>query len=161
MKKLKSIKLYFFSILKLSSLFFKNYYLKSSFYNKKLITLFPERIFYKPSSYLSASLISINSDFYKLTTISPEVLWKKEIKDKQKFENLHSFLWLTKIDRKNSKIVTKDIIKSWIYNFFNYDPLTWKMDVTAKKLYKRSCGAFEVPSKGAYELQLEKSPVHG
>ncbi len=134
MKKLKSIKLYFFSILKLSSLFFKNYYLKSSFYNKKLITLFPERIFYKPSSYLSASLISINSDFYKLTTISPEVLWKKEIKDKQQFENLHSFLWLTKIDRKNSKIVTKDIIKSWIYNFFNYDPLTWKMDVTAKRI---------------------------
>ena len=30
-----------------------------------------------------------------------------------------------------------------------------------KKVFKRSCGAFEVPSKGAYELQSEISAVHG
>ena len=39
MHRLKSIKLYFFSILKLSFLSFRNYYFKSSFYNKKLSTL--------------------------------------------------------------------------------------------------------------------------
>ena len=35
------------------------------------------------------------------------------------------------------------------------------MDVTAKKLFKRLCGAFEVPCKGAHEFQLEKNPRHG
>ena len=134
MYSLKSIKLYFFSILKLTSLSFRNYYLASHFYNNKLITFIPERIFYSPSSHLSASLTTISYDFYKITTTSLEELWKTHIKDKQKFKNLHSFLWLTKVDRKNSKIITKDIIKSWINNFFNYEPNTWEMETTARRI---------------------------
>jgi len=55
-------------------------------------------------------------------------------KEKQKFENLHSFLWLNKLDRKNSKIITKDIIANWINIFFNYDPNTWEMEITAKRI---------------------------
>ena len=134
MHRLKSIKLYFFSILKLLSLSFRNYYFTSNFYNKKLITFIPDRIFYSPSLHLSASLTTISNDFYKITNISPETLWKTNIKDKQKFENLHSFLWLTIVDRKNSKIITKDIIKSWMDNFFNYDSNTWNMEITARRI---------------------------
>ena len=87
MHRLKSINLYFFSILKLSFLNFRNYYFKSSFYNKKLITFIPTRIFYNPSSYLSASLTTINNNFYKTTNTLPELLWQTSIKDRQKFEN--------------------------------------------------------------------------
>ena len=134
MHRLKSIKLYFFSILRLSFLSFRNYYFKSSFYNKKLTTFIPTRIFYSPSSYLSASLTTSDNDFYKIINTSPELLWQTSIKDRQKFENLHSFLWLTKLDRKNSKNATKDIIKSWINNFFNYDSDTWEMEITAKRI---------------------------
>ena len=125
MHSLKSIKLYFFSIFKLSFLSFRNYYFKSSFYNKKLITFIPTRIFYNPSSYLSASLTTIGNDFYKIINTSPELLWETSAKDKRKFENLHSFLWLTKLDRKNSKKITKNIIKSRMNNFFNYEHYTW------------------------------------
>jgi len=134
MYRLKSIKLYFFSIFNLFFLSFKNFYFKSNFYNRKLITFIPDRIFYSPSTYLSASLTTISSDFYKITNTSPELLWKTSISDKLKFDNLHSFLWLTKLDRKNSKIITKDIIKSWINFFFNYDPHTWKMEITARRI---------------------------
>ena len=134
MYSLKSIKLYFFSILKLTSLSFRNYYFTSRFYNKKLITFIPDRIFYTPSSHLSAPLTTVSYDFYKITKTSLEELWKTHIKDKQKFKNLHSFLWLTKVDRKNSKIITKDIIKSWINNFFNYEPNTWEMETTARRI---------------------------
>ena len=134
MQKLKSIKLYFFSILKLIFLSFRNFYFKSNFYNKRLITFIPDRIFYNPSSYLSASLTTISNDFYKITNTAPELLWKINAKDKLKFENLHSFLWLTRIDRKNNKIITKNIIKSWIDIFFNYDPNTWKMEITARRI---------------------------
>ena len=38
------------------------------------------------------------------------------------------------MDRKNSKIFTKDIISSWINNFFNFDPDTWKMEIMAKRI---------------------------
>ena len=134
MYRLKSIKLYFFSILKLFLLSFRNFYFKTNFYNKKLITFVPERIFYNPSAYLSASLTNINSDFYKITNTTPGLLWKTSIKEKQEFENLHSFLWLNKLDRKNSKVITKDIITSWINFFSNYNPNTWEMEITAKRI---------------------------
>ena len=131
---LKSIKLYFFSILELFFLNFKNIYFKSNFYNRKLITFIPDRIFYKPSTYLSDSLTTISNDFYKITDTAPELLWKENIKDKLKFKNLHSFLWLSRLDRKNNKIMTKNIIKSWINIYYNYDPSTWEMEITARRI---------------------------
>ena len=73
MQRLKSIKLYFFSILKLSFLSFRNYYFRSNFYNKKLISFIPHRIFYNPSAYLSASLMTISNDFYKIADAAPEL----------------------------------------------------------------------------------------
>ena len=134
MRRIKSIKLYFFSILKIFFLSFRNYYFSTRLYNKKLITFFPNRIFYYPSSYLNASLISGSSDFYKIKDTSPELLWKNNIEDKRKFENLHNFLWLSKLDRKSSKAITQNIINSWINKFFNYEPNTWKMDIIAKRI---------------------------
>jgi uncharacterized heparinase superfamily protein len=131
---LKSIKLYFFSILKLFFLNTRKFYFKTDFYNKKLITFIPNKIYYKPSAYLTASLTTINKEFYKITDTSPDELWKTSKKDKLNFENLHSFLWLTRLDRKNNKIITKNIIRSWINVFFNYDPNTWDMEITAKRI---------------------------
>ena len=134
MYSLKSIKLYFFSIFKLFFLNFRTFYYKSSYYNKKLITFIPGRIFYTPSTFLSASLSTISNDFYKIANATPELLWQTNSKDKLKFENLHSFLWLARVDRKNNKIITKDIIRSWINIFSNYNPNTWKMDIIAKRI---------------------------
>ena len=134
MYRLKSIKLYFFSVFKLFFLSFRNIYFKSNFYNKKLANNIPDRIFYNPSTYLAASLTSVSSDFYKITNTSPDLLWKTNFDNQLKFENLHSFLWLTKIDRKNSKLTTRDIITSWINTFFNYDPNTWEMETAAKRI---------------------------
>jgi len=134
MYSLKSIKLYFLSIFKLFFLSFRNTYFKTNFYNKKLITSVPDRIFYSPSAHLSASLISLNNDFYKVTSISPDLLWKISIKNKLEFENLHNFLWLARLDRKNNKDLTKKIIKSWINAFYNYESNTWKMDIVAKRI---------------------------
>ncbi len=134
MQKLKSIRLYFFSILKIIFLGFKNFYFKSNFYNKKLVNFTPERTFYNPSTYLSSSLTTITDDFYKITNTEPKLLWEINSKNKRKFENLHSFLWLTKLDRKNNKVITKNIIKSWIDNYFNYHPDVWDMEITAKRI---------------------------
>ena len=134
MYRLKSIKLYFLSKLKLFFLGFRIYYFKSKFYNKNLVTFTPSRIFYNPSSFLCASLITASNDFYKITDTSSELLWKLNLKDKLKFENLHSFLWLTKLDRKHNKFFAKKIINSWIDNFFDYDPDTWNMEVTGKRI---------------------------
>jgi len=134
MQRLKSIKLYFFSILNHFFLSFRNYYLSSNYYNKKLITFIPDRIFYKPSTYLANSLTTTSSDFYKITNTPSKLLWEADIKNKRKFENLHSFLWLTKLDRKNSKILAKDMVANWIEYYSNYDRNTWDMEITARRI---------------------------
>jgi len=134
MYRLKSIKLYFFSVLSLFFLNFRKLYFKTKYYNKKLITHIPDRIFYNPSTYLSTSLTTISNDFFKITNTAPDLLWKIDAKNKIEFENLHNFLWLARLDRKNSKKITKDIIKSWIKFFFNYEPNSWNMEITAKRI---------------------------
>ena len=141
MYSLKSIKLYFLSILKLFFINFRNYYFRSNYYNKKLVTFTPERFFYKPSTFLCASLTSFSNDFYKITETAPELLWKVDIKDKLKYENLHNFLWLSRLDRKNSKPLVKNIIKSWIDIFFNYHPNTWNPEITARRIIAWSSNA--------------------
>ena len=134
MQKIKSMKLYFFSIIKLFSINLKNYYFSSNFYNKKLVTFIPDRIFYKPSTYLASSLTSVTQDFYKITNTNPQSLWKIKKINKLDFNNLHNFLWLTNLNRKNSKEVTQKIIKSWIDNFFDYNAQTWEMELVAKRI---------------------------
>ena len=134
MYRLKSIKLYFFSVFKLFFLSFRNIYFKSNFYNKRLVSNIPDRIFYNPSTYLTASLTSVSNDFYKIANTSPDLLWKANFDNQLKFENLHSFLWLTRLDRKNNKTITKNIIKSWIDIFYNYHPKTWSLEITAKRI---------------------------
>ena len=134
MYRLKSIKLYFFSIINLFFLSFRKFYFKSNYYNKKLITYAPERFFYNPSTYLSTSLTTTSNDFFKITNTAPDLLWKIHASNRLEFENLHSFLWLAKLDRKNSKDITKDIIKSWIKFFFNYEQNSWNMEITAKRI---------------------------
>ena len=134
MYRVKSIRLYFFSILKLFFLSFRNIYYKSKYYNTKLINFTPNKIFYNPSAYLCSSLISMSTDFYKITSTEPELLWQTSIKNKIQFENLHSFLWLTKLDRKESKDITRNIIKSWNDFFFDYDPNTWEVEITARRI---------------------------
>ena len=155
MLKLKSMKLYFFSILKFFSLSFRNYYFKSNFYNKRLITFFPDRIFYNPSTYLSASLTTSNGDFYKIKNTKPNLLWKINSDDKKKFKNLHSFLWLTKLDRKDSKNIVKNIIDDWIYNFFNYNPETWELEITAKRIIAWASNT-DITLEGANKEYREK-----
>ena len=134
MYRLKSIKLYFFSIINLFFLSFRKFYLKSNYYNKKLVSISPDRIFYNPSAYLCASLTTGSSDFYKISNTEPEILWKLNPNDRQSFENLHSFLWLTRLDRKNSRIIIQNIIKNWINIFYNYSPDAWEMETTARRI---------------------------
>jgi len=155
MNRFKSIKLYFFSILNLFFLRLKNIYLQSNYYNKKISSFIPEKIFYNPSAYLSASLSTINNNFYKIANTSPDIFWRTKIKNKLEFENLHSFLWLSKLDRKNSKKITKKIIESWINIFFNYNPKTWDMQITAKRIIAWSSNT-DITLENAEKLYKDK-----
>jgi uncharacterized heparinase superfamily protein len=76
----------------------------------------------------------MSTDFYKITNTEPNLLWQTSAKNKLKFENLHSFLWLTKLDRKESKDIIRNIIKSWNDVFFDYEPNAWEAETTARRI---------------------------
>ena len=64
-------------------------------------------------------------------------------------------------NRKNSKIITKNLIKSWINIFFNYEPNTWEMEITAKRIIAWSSNTDITleNSEKAYKEKFFLSPV--
>ena len=130
----KSIKLYFFSIIQLTLLRLKNIYYKTSYYNKILINIYPERIFYRPSAYLITPFLDSDKEIYKISDISTGSIWEEKIQSNIKFDNLHSFLWLTKIDKKNISKVVQSIIINWINKYYDYDPRSWNVNTTSKRI---------------------------
>ena len=92
MQRLKSIKLYFFSILKLSFLSFRNYYFRSNFYNKKAgVSLNPETPVNKVMSVLNiidiVLVMSVNPGFggqqFMKETLEKVKFLRKEIDSKK------------------------------------------------------------------------------
>ena len=134
MLNLKSTRLYFFSIIKLAYSKFRFLYYKSNYYNKSLETNEPSRFSYTPSSFLISPLLTADNEIYQINNISSESVWENNIVNNLEFENLHSFLWLLKIDRKNSEASTQSIINSWMNKYYNYDSKSWNMIITAKRI---------------------------
>jgi len=99
-----------------------------------LETYEPSRFSYTPSSFLISPLISSDNGIYQINNISPDSIWENNIVNNLEFENLHSFLWLLKIDRKDNKFSTQSIINSWINKYYNYDSKSWNMVITAKRI---------------------------
>lgn len=134
MLNLKSIKLYFFSIIKLAYLKFKTLYHKTNFYNKKLINIEPTRIFYKPSVFLITPLVDADKEIYKIENVNLNSIWKEKNTSKLKYESLHNFLWLTKVDRKDGGAIPQSIINSWISKYYNYNSRSWNMNIMSKRI---------------------------
>ena len=77
-------------------------------------------------------------------------------KNKQKFENLHSFLWLSKLDRKNSKIITQNIIRKLDRTIFLITILTtWDMEITAKRIIAWSSN-FDITLENSEKVYKKK-----
>ena len=87
MLNLKSIRLYLYSIIKLTYLKFKLLYYKTNYYNKSLITFIPSRFSYNPSSFLISCLTGSDNEIYHVKNILPQSIWGNEIKNNLQFEN--------------------------------------------------------------------------
>ena len=134
MYNIKSIKLYFFSITKLIVLKLKIFYFSTSYYNKKLSNIIPDRMFYVPSTFLISPLVNSDNEIYQIANTSSNQIWNENIKNNLEFKNLHSFLWLTKIDRKESRDSAQTIISGWIDKYYKYEINSWNKETIAKRI---------------------------
>ena len=130
---LKSIYLYLLSIKKITVKNIRKIFFSTAFYNKRLITESPTRFFFYPNPYLLSPLLNHREILLKISKFEANYFWNNS-KNENDIKNLHSFLWLTLIDRKNDKESMKKIINDWIKSYGNYKKDVWDENILSKRV---------------------------
>ena len=121
---LKNIYIYFLSIKRLIAKSIKEFFFSTSFYNRYLDTKIPSRFFFYPNPYLLSPLLNQKDLLLKISKFEANYFWNKS-KNINETKNLHSFLWLNLIDRKNDKETIQKILILWIKKYGNYKKDIW------------------------------------
>ena len=112
--------------------FFKKIYFSSKNYNKSLETKTPQQVYYSPNSFLLSIITSYRTLSFKINDIDPNIFW---LKDKKKdAEQMHSFLWLSLIDRKTDHAKIKKIIYIWMLKNAKYRKKTWETSTLSTRI---------------------------
>ncbi len=133
MSYLKNVYLYFLSLKKLSSKLFREIFFSTNFYNKLLISENPARLFFYPNPYLLSPFLNHKSFLFKITKDDVENFWNKN-KNLKESKNIHNFLWLNLLDRKNEKHIIQVLVKDWIEKYGNYKKDIWHENVLNKRI---------------------------
>ena len=112
---------------------FKNIYLKSNFYDKKISKFNSNNFEYRPSPYLLSSIIKYQKKKYKIEDFTLDSIWSSTINSKD-YKKLNNFFWFFSLDLKSSKKKIQSIITNWINNNYRYNQKSWEFDLTAKRI---------------------------
>ena len=113
---------------------FKQIYLNSFLYNKKISKILSKNFEYKPSPHLLSSIINIQTKRFDINDFSLETVWINKKLDKKQINKLNNFFWLFTLDLKSSNISVQKIIKNWIEINNRYNSQTWNFKTTAKRI---------------------------
>ncbi len=133
MPDLKNVYLYFLSLRKLIFKSIRELFFSTNFYNKLLISAIPSRFFFYPNPYLLSPLLNHKSFLFKISKNDIDNFWNENLKKKEK-KNIHSFLWLNLIDRKNETEIIQKIIRDWISKYGNYKKDIWNDNIINKRI---------------------------
>ena len=111
----------------------KKIYFKTSFYKKSLITKVPSQFFFFPNPFLLSSISNYKKFAFKINSLDPIDFWDQNCSSKEKRE-LHNFLWLSSIDRKDNSSTLRKIITLWNMNNLKYRSLIWETSVISKRV---------------------------
>tara|TARA_Y200000002_G_C22669687_1_gene659443 strand:+ start:226 stop:1872 length:1647 start_codon:yes stop_codon:yes gene_type:complete len=130
---IKSIYFYFLAIqISLIKFIKKNYFL-TSFYNKSLISKTPQQFYFHPNPFLLSTITNFTKYSFKISEIDPNLFWIKKGTSKQQGE-LHDFLWLNLIDRKNDGKSLQKIIDIWILKYSKYRKNVWESSILSNRI---------------------------
>ncbi len=130
---LKGIYLYFLSIKKITKKSIREIFFSTNFYNKLLVTENPSRFFFYPNPYLLSPLLNRKDLLLKISKFEANYFWNNSKNDNEK-KNLHSFLWLNLIDRKNEKETIEKIVGDWVKKYGNYKKDIWNENLLSKRI---------------------------
>ena len=113
---------------------FRNIYLNSNYYDKKISRIKYNNLIYKPSPHLLSSLIQYQNKKINVNEILTKNLWDNKNTKSKDYKKLNNFYWFFSLDLKSSKKATQTIISNWIKNNFKYDSNSWEFDLTSKRI---------------------------
>ena len=113
---------------------FKQIYLNSFLYNKKISKILSKNLVYKPSAHFLSSIIKIQTKKFDINDFSLESVWTNKKLDKKQLNKLNNFFWLFSLDLKSSNVSVQKIIKNWIEINHRYNSQTWNFKTTSKRI---------------------------
>ena len=99
MSSLKSIYFYFLAVQITFIKSIKKIYFATDYYNKSLISRTPQQIFFNPNPFLLNLITLSKKNLFRIKDIDLNNFWIKQ-KNIYEEKKLHSFQWLSLIDRK-------------------------------------------------------------
>jgi uncharacterized heparinase superfamily protein len=113
--------------------FFKKIYFTTGFYKKSLMSKVPSQFFFFPNPFLMSSISDYKKFAFQINNLDPKKFWEKEYSQKEKRE-LHNFLWLSSIDRKDDSSTLRKIVTLWNLNNLKYKSLIWETSIISKRI---------------------------
>ena len=111
----------------------KKIYFKTGFYKKSLISKVPSQFFFFPNPFLMSFFSNYKKFAFQINDLNPDRFWDQNYSYKEKKE-LHNFLWLSSIDRKDNASTLRKIISLWNLNNLKYKSLIWETSVISKRI---------------------------
>ena len=113
--------------------FFKKIYFTTGFYKKSLMSKIPSQFFFFPNPFLMSSISDYKKFAFQINNLDPKRFWEQEYSQKEKRE-LHNFLWLNSIDRKDDSSTLRKIVSLWNFNNLKYKSLIWETSIISKRI---------------------------
>ena len=112
---------------------FKKIYFTTGFYRKSLISKIPSQFFFFPNPFLMSCFSNYRKFAFKINDLDPNKFWLQNYSLKEK-RDLHNFLWLSSIDRKDNTSTLRKIISLWNLNNLKYKSLIWETSIISKRI---------------------------
>ena len=149
---LKSIYFYFLALQVTLIKFIKRIYFSTDYYNKSLISKTPKQFYFHPNPFLLSSITNYKKYSFKISEIDPNLFWIKQ-KKKGEEKELHSFLWLNLIDRKNDGKILQRIINIWMLKNAKYKKNIWENSVLSKRIISWLLNVDIILNKGTFDFK--------
>ena len=112
---------------------FKKIYFTTGFYRKSLVSKIPSQFFFFPNPFLMSCFSNYRKFAFKINDLDPNKFWFQNYSLKEK-RDLHNFLWLSSIDRKDNTSTLRKIISLWNLNNLKYKSLIWETSIISKRI---------------------------
>ena len=132
--------------------FFKKIYFTTGFYKKSLISKVPSQFFFFPNPFLISSISDYKKFAFQINNLDPKKFWEQEYSQKEKRE-LHNFLWLSSIDRKDDSSTLRKIVSLWNLNNLRYRSLIWETGIISKRIISWILNADMVLKNSNFEFK--------